>query len=190
MKKNTFYFLAFVALFMTATLSCNGQNKQQQKKSTEAQALALHDKLMASFNPNWETQEPAPTDYPEYFAGVFIDNQNNLVVQFVGNPDDNREKVAKILSSNDFLTESCTYSYREMMLVMDKIDKFVADRSIPNDHPVVENFSGAMADVFENRVVVRLREVNDAITQAFKKDVIDSPIVIFDKGGLLFPEEE
>lgn len=190
MRKNIVFLFALVAVFSMVTLSCMAQEKQKQIKTTQEQALALHDKLMASFNPKWETQEPAPSDYPEYYAGAFIDNDNRFVVQVVGNTEAHRATLTKILGSNDFLMESCTYSYRQLMTVMDKIDRFIADRSVPNNHPVVENFSGAMADVFENRVVVTLLKVNDKIIQAFKNDVTDSPTVIFKEGKLLFSGEE
>ena len=67
---------------------------------------------------------------------------------------------------------------------MDKIDAFLSNSSIPADHPFLSRFAGAGADVFENRVVVQLTEMNDAAIQAFKKDISNSQAVMFEKGEM------
>lgn len=191
MKTNYLFILTLVLLMSAA---CNRQNKKQEEHAQQPAASAdvkskdqhldLNDKLMSSFNPNWETEEPAPTDYPEYYGGSFVDNNGKFVVCVVGNPEQYRSTIAAILGTNDFLTEKCTYSYREMMQVMDRLDLFLSNNDIPQDHLVLKNFAGASADVLENRVVVNLTEVNDAVIQAFKKDISSSPVVKFKKGEM------
>ena len=193
MKRNIQSAFILIA-FLSISFACNQPAKksesdtQSQTKTTaqtpEEKSTGLHDKLMSSFNPNWENEEPAPTDYPEYYGGSFIDNDGKFVVCVVGNPAQHRSKIAAILETDDFLTETCTYSYREMMDVMDKIDAFLSNSSIPADHPFLSRFAGAGADVFENRVVVQLTEMNDAVIQAFKKDISNSPAVMFEKGEM------
>ena len=193
MKKYTLSTL-FVAGIFTLTMSCKQQTQKSENviqpqtetsiQAPEERSTDLHNKLMSSFNPNWEVEEPAPTDYPEYYGGSFIDNDGKFVVCVVGNPTQHRSEIATILETDDFLTESCNYSYREMMQVMDKIDAFLSDSSIPTDHPFLTYFAGAGADVFENRVVVQLTELNDAAIQAFKKDISNSPAVMFEKGDM------
>lgn len=193
MKKYTLSTLLVAGLF-TLTMSCNQQVKKSENntqpqteisiQSPEDKSTDLHNKLMSSFNPNWEVEEPAPADYPEYYGGSFIDNDGKFVVCVVGNPTQHRSTIASILGTDDFLTETCTYSYREMMQVMDKIDAFLSDSSVPSTHPFLTYFAGAGADVFENRVVVQLTEMNNAAIQAFKKDISGSPAVMFEKGEM------
>lgn len=160
-----------------------GQNMESFGKN-ESESMEMYNKLMSSFNPDWESQDPAPEEYPEYFGGAFIDNDGKFVVCIVGDTTQYRNKVSEIIGSDDFVVESCTYSYREMMQVMDDIDSFLSDESVPHDHPFIANFAGAVADVFENRVVVRLLEVNDQIVQSFKNDVSNSPAVKFEEGEM------
>ena len=160
-----------------------GQNMESFGKN-ESESMEMYNKLMSSFNPDWESQDPAPEEYPEYFGGAFIDNDGKFVVCIVGDTTQYKDEVSKIIGSDDFMTESCTYSYREMMQVMDDIDNFLSDESVPHDHPFIANFAGAVADVFENRVVVRLLEVNDQIVQSFKNDVSNSPAVKFEEGEM------
>lgn len=160
-----------------------GQNMESFGKN-ESESMEMYNKLMSSFNPDWESVDPAPEEYPEYFGGAFIDNDGRFVVCIVGDTAKYKDEVSKIIGSDDFMTESCTYSYREMMQVMDDIDNFLSDESVPHDHPFIANFAGAVADVFENRVVVRLLEVNDQIVQSFKNDVSNSPAVKFEEGEM------
>lgn len=191
MNKNILF--AFIKGFLLITVSCTQSDKKSQdniqtptvtKTVSDDKSVEYHDKLMSSFNPNWETEEPAPSDYPAYYGGSFIDNDGKLVVCVVGNSQQHRSTIAGIIGSDDFLTESCTYSYRQMMEVMDKLDLFLSNASVDNDHPFLTYFAGAGADVFENRVVVQLTDMNDAAIQAFKKDISNSPVVMFEKGEM------
>jgi hypothetical protein len=181
------------ALILSLGAACNrkakvSDNNQEQSTSVvekmEQQSRDLHAKLMSSFNPNWEVEEPAATDYPAYYGGSFIDNEGRFVVCIVGNPEQYRPVLASILGTNDFLTESCTYSYREMMQVMDRIDQFLSNPAVPADHPFLARFAGAGADVFENRVVVRLTDLNNDAIQSFKRDISTSPAVKFEQGEI------
>ena len=191
MKQNISAIVIFAVVLLTGT-ACKRQTKEaagnvQQfsrttVEKTEQLSKNLHDKLLSSFNPNWEVEEPAATDYPPYYGGSFIDNDGRFVICVVGNPGQYRSTIASILGTDDFLTESCTYSYREMMQVMDRLDQFLSNSSVPADHPFLTRFAGAGADVFENRVVVQLTELNDDAIQSFKKDISNSPAVKFEKG--------
>jgi len=69
-----------------------------------------------------------------------------------------------------------------MMQVMDKIDAFLADNTISQEHPVLVQFAGAYPDVMENRVKVILTGMDQAVISAFKKDISDSPLLVFEKG--------
>lgn len=185
--------LATVLILVVLFTSCKQKNKQQIAAShhdieltshSEAQAMAMYIKLMSSFNPNWEIEEPAAEDYPTYFGGAFIGDDNQLVVCIAGDTTQYRNTIAEIVESDRFRLEVCTYSYRDMMLVMDKIDEFLSNPDVPHEHPFINNFTGALADVFTNSVVIRLETLNDTIINAFKEDITDSPIVQFEEGEM------
>jgi hypothetical protein len=71
-----------------------------------------------------------------------------------------------------------------MMQVMDSIDAFLTNSAIPEDHPLITCFAGAYPDVMENRVKVLLTKVDDATIRLFQKDVIHSPLILFEQGEL------
>ncbi len=190
LHKSKLITLLTLAAFFSA---CKQQNKQQGadphhdiefSSHSEAQTMAMYIKLMSSFNPNWEIEEPAADDYPDYFGGAFIGNDNELVVCVVGDTTQYRNTITDIVESDQFRLEACTYSYRDMMLVMDKIDTFLSNPDVSHDHPFINSFTGALADVFTNSVIIRVETLNDTIIDAFKKDITDSPIVQFEEGEM------
>lgn len=150
----------------------------------EKQALLYHEKLMAHFGADWIERESDPELYPDYYGGSFIDNSGNFVVAVTSDMEANRQRLATILGGDDFKIERVTYSYRQMMQVMDRIDAFLVDSSLAEEHPVMAHFAGAYPDVMENRVKVILTEVNSEITGSFKRDISGSPMILFEKGEI------
>ncbi len=150
----------------------------------EKQALLYNEKLMSHFGADWMERESDPDLYPDYYGGSFIDNSGTFVIAVTGDTESNRQRLAAILGGDDFKVEKVTYAYSQMMRVMDRIDAFLVDSSVGDDHPVMAHFAGAYPDVMANRVKVILTEVNNTITNSFKKDVSDSPLVLFEQGEI------
>jgi hypothetical protein len=71
-----------------------------------------------------------------------------------------------------------------MMKVMDEIDNFLVSSNIPDNHPMLEKFAGAYPDVMDNRVKVLLTEINNDIINSFKRDVTNSPLIVFEQGEI------
>jgi|AGTN01.2.fsa_nt_gi hypothetical protein len=199
MIKTTSFSVILFSLVFLFSVACNQQKNSREEGSasnSEAgsmtdvpagkneRALAYHEKLMESFSPNWMELESNPDIYPDYYGGSYIDNNGTFVVAVTGNQEQNKQKLAKILGGDDFNVETVQYSYKQLFLVMDKIDAFLENTSIPEEHPVLLHFAGAYPDVIDNRVKVILTEVTETVTGAFKKDVVNSPMVVFEKGEI------
>lgn len=199
MKTNKRSILPLAALTLLL-LACGGQKKEAAKEEPgisdttsqavitpaerEKQALLYHETLMEHFGADWMERESDPALYPDYYGGSFIDNSGTFVVAVTGDPESNRQRLTAILGGDDFKVERVTYSYRQMMQVMDRIDAFLVDNRVADDHPVMAHFAGAYPDVMENRVKVILTEVSSEITNSFKKDISGSPMILFEKGEI------
>lgn len=194
-KTNTFLiFISFLIIFFG--ISCNQQNKKNEEKSVSQSAIEdsntpqhpspeeLFDRLLASFGDDWMEREADPTLYPEYYGGAFINSNGIFVVAVTGNSEEYKKRLAEILGTDNFKMETVQYSYRQMMRVMDSIDAFLMNSAIPEDHPLMNRFAGAYPDVMENRVKVLLTKVDDATIRLFRKDVVNSPLLIFEQGEL------
>src|SRR5690554_1278765 len=193
--KRASHSLLFVSLFLFplffAACHSSGKNTQGQAAvvedtlgSTSPDAMQLHDKLMRSFSEDWMERESDPDLYPAYYGGSFIDNRGTFVIAVTGNPEANRQRLVEVLGTEDFNVETVQYSYRQMMQVMDQVDAFLFNASIPEDHPVLTRFAGAYPDVMDNRVKVILTTVDQEAIRAFKRDVSDSPMVVFEQGEM------
>lgn len=195
MMKSTNYI--FLLLIIVILASCNQQksnntNTNIDSNSSEVNsikqnnqfALELHDKLMNHFSRDWMERESDPDLYPNYYGGSFIDNNGVFVITVTQNTENVKELLKEALETDNFKLESVRYSYKEMLRVMDSIDEFLVDSSISSDHIVLVHFAGAYPDVMENRVKVLLTEVNQNIISAFKRDVTNSQLVIFEQGEI------
>jgi len=199
MKTDKRLIIPATALIMLLT-ACSQQKKESAPTEAEAQestgmsvistaerekqALLYNERLMKHFGADWMERESDPDLYPDYYGGSFIDNSGIFVVAVTGDTEANRQRLAAILEGDDFKVERVTYSYRQMMLVMDRIDAFLVDSAVADDHPVMAHFAGAYPDVMENRVKVILTEVNSEITNSFKRNISDSPLILFEKGEI------
>ena len=187
----------YTLILTISLISCNQQNRENNKDSendnTEETntiaannklSLEMYDKLMNSFGKDWMERESDPDLYPDYYGGSFIDNNGNFVIALTNNSQKVQELLKEALETDNFKIETVQYSYRQILRVMDSIDEFLINNSIPDDHVVLSHFAGAYPDVMENRVKVLFTEVNQSIINSFKRDVINSPMVIFEKGEI------
>lgn len=198
--KTNYYSILLISLLLFSA-GCNQQRKNNIEEinapareiaadsadisaKNNEQAMKYHEKLMEYFSTDWMERESDPDLYPEYYGGSFIDNSGTFVIAITENTEGNRQKLASVLGSDDFKVETVQYSYRQMMLVMDKIDAFLSDTSVSSDHPVMLRFAGAYPDVMDNRVKVIFTEVDQTVINAFKKDISASPMLLFEKGEL------
>ncbi len=194
--KQFIYFLS-ISLLLIGLNACNHQKDNNLNQNSEGyseasnpttvqkiDATLLHDKLMSSFSDDWIERESDPGLYPEYYGGSYVDNNGNFVIAVTGNADRNREALKEILNTENFRIETVSYSYRQMMKVMDEIDNFLVSSNIPDNHPMLEKFAGAYPDVMDNRVKVLLTEINNDIINSFKRDVTNSPLIVFEQGEI------
>lgn len=198
MKKTniTFFLISLSSLLLI--ISCNQQGNQRNATGQSApaadsvlnnsannlSATDLHELLMLSFDKDWMERESDPDLYPDYYGGSFIDNNGTFVVAVTEAPEQYRKQLIALLGTDNFHVEKVQYSYKQMMQVMDRIDAFLVDSAIPDNHPVMSRFAGAYPDVMENRVKVMLTEVNQEVINIFKRDISNSPMVIFEQGKI------
>lgn len=189
---NLKHFILISALLLFA-YSCNQQSNSSRSENNSASeeftnenvsAIDLHDKLMSHFSDDWIERESDSEIYPEFYGGSFVDHNGIFVVAVTGNQEKNKQLLIEILETEEFKTEIVKYSFKDMMLVMDEIDNFLLDVTIPEDHPVLIRFAGAYPDVMDNRVKVILTEIDDNTITTFRKEISNSPLIIFEQGEI------
>lgn len=115
--------------------------------------------------------------YPDYIGGLYINNEDNLVIQIVEtnipkNQDKEYENIMKI--GKNASIQYVDYSYEELNKVHDII--------LNNFLGKVDNVTGLYVDTASNRVVVELKDYSDGEIEKFRENVMNSPMITFAQG--------
>ena len=124
-------------------------------------------------------------EYPSYFGGMYIsDDSSKLIVQVSLESNNNQKK--KISSSQQksmleslskiddtIQIEYVDNSYNELNEVNTKIINYFSNNN------TYTNLVGNYVDVYQNLVIVELKENSDIMQEMFKREVIDSDLIKF-----------
>ena len=127
------------------------------------------------------TSKSGEVTFPEYIGGLYINNNENLVIQVIKNaiPTSKNEKFSIY---NDIISldktakiEYVESSYAELNALNKKITEYFLENVKKS------NISAVYIDVIENTVVVELEKCDNEEIKSFKKSLIDSPLITFQK---------
>lgn len=120
--------------------------------------------------------------YPNFVGGLYINDEDNLIVQIVKDAVPN-VKTSEYSLYNDVLSvdkevtiEYVKYSYAELNAVNDAIVVPFLQNKVPS------SVGAFYVDVINNRIVVELLNYTEEEIAKFKNTVIDSPFITFTKG--------
>lgn len=80
-----------------------------------------------------EPVENSSTNYPDYYAGRYVDNQGNNVVLLKADTKENRQKICTLLGITESKTkfETAKYSYEYLTELQDKISTKMTKKELP-----------------------------------------------------------
>lgn len=170
MKKRFFGLLLSAILVATCAFSVSAA---ENDAGVQEVASVAYDELMASFVTAYTNSDEMI--YPDYYGGSYINDVGQLVVLVT---EDSQE--ASVLSDNaNIIYESCTYSYNELLSVMNELNSYKFRRS---NNAIASNFNEFGIYDSENRIIVKLDNLSDESIQEFKENVCDSDAIIFEQG--------
>lgn len=181
---NNFYILAFVVIFCILA-SCTFKSKTSTsarmgnlKSGREDRALDLNEELYKSFSSN-DKGAGDMAAYPAYFGGSYTSSRDGLVVLI---KDMDKKGVAdihqRIGSPLELYFKSCAHSLNELNACKEKLDKIYFGN--PALRKKLHWLSTGMS-IEKNRVVVFLANLSAKNLTAFKHQVSDSPMLIFEE---------
>lgn len=116
--------------------------------------------------------------YPDYIGGMYIDDDDNPVVQIVSANTLELNKKEKTLYDEilalNVKFEYVSYSYNQLQQVNNLIVGEFRKGKLSAQYIYI--------DIIYNRIVVGLKEFNEENVQKIKKAVIDSPLIYFEQG--------
>lgn len=168
----------FLSLLLSALLAVSfvvsaSAAKNVVDDGVQESAVAAYDELMASFATTYSNS--GEKIYPDYYGGSYINDAGQLIVYVT----DNVQRPAVLSDNANVVYEPCTYSYNELLSVMDTLNNYKFSRS--ND-AIASNFNEFGLYDSENRIIVKLDDLSDESIKEFKENVCDSAVIKFEQG--------
>lgn len=173
MKRKFLGLLLTIALVMSCANSVSATRGLVNEVGVQENAIAAYDELMASFVTMYS--DSGEKVYPDYYGGSYINDNGQLVV-YVTNATERPE----VLRDNvDIVYEPCTYSYNELLDVMEDLNNY----KFSNSDTITNNFNEFGLYDSENRIIVKLDNLSEESIQEFKERVSDSDAIEFRQGN-------
>ena len=136
-------------------------------------------KMAEEVESNFEKNSSGETIYPENFGGMYINENNELVIQVV--TDNNVNNFSLLNNSLEFnddnQIEYVNNSYNDLNEVNDAIIEYFTNNGVTNS-----NFIANYVDVINNKVVVELKDISLSEQAKFKNEVVNSDLIEFKIG--------
>ncbi|MCL2397665.1 MAG: S1 family peptidase [Defluviitaleaceae bacterium] len=149
--------------------------------SDRAQIIAQN--ILSYFS---DSRAAADATLPDFLGGIYINDNGNLVVQVVDGPASRSMSANAFLSyfeSDELIIEYVSFSEMELLSVFNHIGVFYDTNP---DSRAGSNINAWRVDTFNNRVAVQLTTYSEDEIARFRKNIIDSPMVVFEKATYIF----
>ncbi len=174
-----------VFCLIIVSVSCNNNKQTKKKAERYIENYPRSEPDTAVYNKSLELITKLDTAFgsidaregitPDYYGGLYLNEQGRMVVQIIGDSLAGRQKIAEIVGSNDFEVDHIvnTYSYRELNAIMDKLNE-AWDKA---DKTVMRNVQSAGVGI--HHIFVDLIVNTEEKRKEFREKVMDSPAFIF-----------
>lgn len=154
------------------------QQMSMQEMPAQEVPMRLLDKLGELYGDN----PPGVTGFsveskncPDYIGGVYINDQDTLVIQIRGDSATVRKKLEEALQSKEFIVEPAgAYTQKELIVIQDKLSK---RWNTLQGTPVIQNLVSTGVGI--NDIEIRLKVNTPEKRKEFREKVMDSPAFRF-----------
>lgn len=126
--------------------------------------------------------------YDDSYAGSYINDEGELVVKLIKSSNVDESKVRSVTENEKLILESAKYTYNELIEMNDLISSKMYQNSI-NDVSLTDNEKNILSLITsvgisqsQNRIIVSIKDLSEKNIQDFKKYILDSDAIIFQKG--------
>lgn len=140
------------------------------EQGIQEEAFANIDNLFKSMNISTRAVEESIEQYPDWFGGYYINEDNSLVVQTTSMAT---TKAVGISSNTTF--ELCENSYNSLLDIVLKI----REKAIAKNDFLFENVAFYGIDIKENKIKVGLYKNTEDIIQRFLTEILDNENIVF-----------
>jgi hypothetical protein len=133
-------FVCVIILLVAFISFYNIVNNKNNKEVIEESTIQSNDISENQQNVNADQKEvdemnedSLDIQYPDYYGGMYIDDNGNNVILLCNDDADNRKNICQLLKITESKTEfkTCTYSYQYLMSLQDKISENMINKTMP-----------------------------------------------------------
>ena len=137
----------------------------------ERQSLRTLEKLRQSFLARGNAK-------PAAYSSVYLDDDGILAISVVDGDSKLKREIAEAIGKEKYYTIDVTYPWSYLEATRDVVSEYMVQNPKSS---LMENLVGVGAYEKSNKVVVDMLDVSEAAIQVFKRNVIDSPALVFNK---------
>lgn len=171
---------------MSSNQSTRVVNHSEGDAASQQKANEYIEKINASFSPGLNRSANQASSYPDYYGGSFIDEQGKLVIYIKGDLAKGKQLLSTITGSSEFTTRPCQHSYQSLVDIMSKLNEIKLN---PANKSKSNNFNTYALMDSKNQIIVDLDDYNDQQVAQFKKNIINSSAIVFQKSSGRLIEE-
>lgn len=162
--------------------SCSEKMNETAEKSTPAKSVSLDDsfKVYENLDGSFMTgisRSANDVIYPDYYGGSYIDDNGGLVIMTTDSIKSVLLDLKSRTKSSNFEIRQCEYSFNELQDLNLKLGKIFENRELANELKWIS----VGIDIKNNKVSVDLEDCSTQAVDLFKKKVLDSPMLKFNK---------
>ncbi len=177
-------------VFVSASEAQMNASDLQQK---ELDSINQYNLLLAAFKHEHLNRKTFEDDgeYPDYYAGAYLNDNKELVVLITDSDTRNIEEVREYTKNDDIIIEQKSNPYNELSELQNQIfstytqyyEKYENNLSEVNDDllNVLASFIGVGISQKNNKVIVHLKNIDEQSINAFKKYISSSDIIYFEQ---------
>jgi len=133
--------------------------------------------IAQDFYNNLSTTRDGTSEYPDYYGGMYLNDDGNLVFLIV---DGMRGEVSSSLArSSDVIIEYVEFSHNELSHIQEVIVDFWVANWDDQNNSVAQNINTVIPDIINSVVTVYLSDISEEQIETFRKTVIDHTALVF-----------
>ena len=139
----------------------------------QVESIEQYKKMLNSFNSRNHARTTQEQVYDDNYGGAYIDDSGELVVLLVENDTSDVARIQQDTGNSGIKTESCEYSYNDLVLVITTINENL-DYLSNNGIYITEMYE----DVYDNRVKIGVLDLSSEKENLIRK-IINLPCMEF-----------
>lgn len=184
MRKKIIYAFGVLISFISVSsilISCSSDEIPSSVEKKDD--ITVHEQvknLYDSFESVDTRSSSSSLSFPNYFGGSFVNENSELVVLVIGEPERYRNEFVQRVGSDKFVLKECENTYNDLLAEIDKIDKFFFNPE--NDHLKESiQFNNYYIDAKNNNILIGLGDCSSSNMEMFKSKVVNSPLFVYEK---------